>query len=125
MGRTIEEPPDEGSGGGALSNLIQTDAAINPGNSGGPLINMQGQVIGINTAILQAPGAGIGFAIPISDAKVIADQLLTKGKASHAYLGISYQPITPTLAARRNLPASQGVVVEEVAQGSPADKAGI
>ncbi|MCP9807199.1 trypsin-like peptidase domain-containing protein [Cyanobium sp. T1B-Tous] len=111
---------------------IQTDAAVNPGNSGGPLINDRGQVIGINTAIRQAPGAGLSFAIPINVARQIASQILEKGAASHPYIGVRLQALTPQLAREINastdecrLPEVNGVVVVEVMPGSPAAKGGL
>ncbi len=81
---------------------IQTDAAVNPGNSGGPLINDRGQVIGMNTAIRQAPGAGLSFAIPINKAKQVAQQILRRQRASHPYLGVRLQALTPQLAREVN-----------------------
>ncbi len=111
---------------------IQTDAAVNPGNSGGPLINDRGQVIGVNTAIRQAPGAGLSFAIPINLVKQIAAQILEKGRASHPYIGVRLQALTPQLAREINatsaecrLPEIEGVVVVEVLKGSPASQAGL
>ena len=111
---------------------IQTDAAVNPGNSGGPLINDRGQVIGINTAIRQAPGAGLSFAIPINVARKIAAQILKRGYASHPYIGVRLQTLTPQLAQEINattnqcrLPEVNGVVVVDVMAGSPAAKAGL
>ena len=111
---------------------IQTDAAVNPGNSGGPLINDRGQVIGINTAIRQAPGAGLSFAIPINLGRQIAAQILDRGQASHPYIGVRLQALTPQLAREVNatdaecrLPETKGVVVVEVIPGSPAAKGGI
>ncbi len=111
---------------------IQTDAAVNPGNSGGPLINDRGQVIGINTAIRQAPGAGLSFAIPIDVARQIAAQILERGYASHPYIGVRLQAITPQLAREINastdqcrLPEVNGVVVVDVMAESPADRGGI
>ena len=111
---------------------IQTDAAVNPGNSGGPLINDRGQVIGINTAIRQAPGAGLSFAIPINVARQIAAQILEKGSASHPYIGVRLQALTPQLAREINastdecrLPEVNGVVVVEVMPGSPAANGGL
>ena len=111
---------------------IQTDAAVNPGNSGGPLINDRGQVIGINTAIRQAPGAGLSFAVPINLARQIASQILDRGFASHPYIGVRLQTLSPQLAREINattsdcrLPEVNGVVVVDVMQGSPAAKAGI
>jgi S1-C subfamily serine protease len=111
---------------------IQTDAAVNPGNSGGPLINDRGQVIGINTAIRQAPGAGLSFAVPINVARQIAAQILERGYASHPYIGVRLQAITPQLAREINastdecnLPEVNGVVVVDVMGGSPAAKGGL
>jgi S1-C subfamily serine protease len=111
---------------------IQTDAAVNPGNSGGPLINDRGQVIGINTAIRQAPGAGLSFAIPINLSRQIAAQILERGRASHPYIGVRLQALTPQLAREVNatnaecqLPETNGVVVVEVMPGSPADRGGL
>ncbi len=111
---------------------IQTDAAVNPGNSGGPLINDRGQVIGINTAIRQAPGAGLSFAIPINVARQIAAQILERGFASHPYIGVRLQALTPQLAREINattnqcrLPEVHGVVVVDVVDGSPAATAGL
>ncbi|WP_216904500.1 trypsin-like peptidase domain-containing protein [Synechococcus sp. CCY 9618] len=111
---------------------IQTDAAVNPGNSGGPLINDRGQVIGINTAIRQAPGAGLSFAIPINTARLIASQILERGYASHPYIGVRLQALTPQLAKEINattsecrLPEVNGVVVVEVMTNSPAARGGL
>jgi S1-C subfamily serine protease len=111
---------------------LQTDAAVNPGNSGGPLINDRGEVIGINTAIRQAPGAGLSFAIPINTARQIAAQILDRGYASHPYIGVRLQALTPQLAREINgatdtcqLPEVNGVVVVEVLEGSPAAKGGL
>lgn len=105
--------------------LMQTDAAINPGNSGGPLINIKGEVIGINTAI-NTQGQGIGFAIPINTAKKVVDQLIKHGKVIRPYLGIIYySQVTPTMVEQRNLPDDNGVLVGEVIRGGPADKAGL
>ena len=111
---------------------IQTDAAVNPGNSGGPLINDRGQVIGINTAIRQAPGAGLSFAVPINVARQIAAQILERGYASHPYIGVRLQAITPQLAREINastdecdLPEVNGVVVVDVMANSPAAQGGL
>jgi S1-C subfamily serine protease len=112
--------------------FIQTDAAINPGNSGGPLLNAQGEVIGINTAI-RADAMGIGFAIPIDKAKVIATQLQRDGKVAHPYLGIQMVTLTPQLAQQNNIdpnsmfeiPEVRGVLVMRVVPSSPAATAGI
>jgi S1-C subfamily serine protease len=111
---------------------IQTDAAVNPGNSGGPLIDDRGKVIGINTAIRQAPGAGLSFAIPINTASQIADQILERGYASHPYIGVRLQALTPQLAREINaatdecrVPEVNGVVVVDVLKSSPADRGGL
>jgi serine protease Do len=111
----------------AYEDFIQTDAAINPGNSGGPLINLDGQAIGINTAIASESGGymGIGFAIPINMAKAIAEQLRKTGKVVRGYLGLYGQDITQDMANLLSLPKPQGVLVAQVEQGSPAAKAGV
>ena len=111
-------------GSGPYDDFIQTDASINPGNSGGPLFNAQGEVIGINTAIV-AGGQGIGFAIPINMAKGIITQLKEKGKVTSGWLGVSIQAMTPELAQSFGLEAEKGALVNEVMKDSPADKAGI
>lgn len=111
-------------GSGPYDDFIQTDASINPGNSGGPLFNAQGEVIGINTAIV-AGGQGIGFAIPVNMAKAIIPQLREKGKVTRGWLGVSVQPITPELAASFGLSSATGALVAEVIKDSPADKAGL
>jgi S1-C subfamily serine protease len=116
--------------GFSIDNVIQTDAAINPGNSGGPLINAQGEVIGINSQIeTGGSGAdgnvGIGFAIPINTAKGVIHELETKGSVEHAYLGIEGGTITPELAKAVNLPVQEGVLIQSVEKGGPSDKAGI
>ncbi len=102
--------------------FIQTDAAINPGNSGGPLVNIRGEVIGINTAIL-AEGQGLGFAIPINLAKWIADQLIAKGKVTRGWLGIVIQDITPDMV--ESLGVREGVIIAQIMPGSPADRGGL
>ncbi len=108
-------------------NFIQTDAAINPGNSGGPLVNLKGEVIGINTAIVSKSGGyqGIGFAIPINMAKKVMHDLITKGKVSRGWLGIGMQPFTDELVKAFGLKEKQGVLVAKVFKNSPADKAGL
>ncbi len=111
-------------GSGPYDNFIQTDASINPGNSGGPLINMKGEVIGINTAII-ASGQGIGFAIPINTAKEIVPQLEEKGHVTRGWLGVSIQEVTPALAKSFDLKEKKGALVSQVVTGSPAEKAGI
>jgi serine protease Do len=111
-------------GSGPYDDFIQTDASINPGNSGGPLINMKGEVIGINTAII-ASGKGIGFAIPINMAKEIVPQLEEKGHVTRGWLGVSIQEVTPELARSLNLKEPEGALVAQVVSGGPAEKAGI
>jgi serine protease Do/serine protease DegQ len=105
-------------------NFIQTDASINPGNSGGPLLNVYGEVIGINTAIVAA-GQGIGFAIPINMAKPVFSQLIQKGSVSRGYMGVTIQPVTEELAQSFGLKQTRGALVNGVVKGGPADKAGI
>ncbi|MFO7568215.1 MAG: DegQ family serine endoprotease [Smithellaceae bacterium] len=111
-------------GAGPYDNFIQTDASINPGNSGGPLFNMEGKVIGINTAIV-AQGQGIGFAIPISMAKGILNDLKTKGKVTRGWMGISVQDLTEDIAKNLNQKNRSGALVSDVFKGDPADQAGI
>ena len=111
-------------GSGPYDNFIQTDASINPGNSGGPLVNMKGEVIGINTAIIPN-GQGIGFAIPINTAKEIVPQLEEKGHVTRGWLGVSIQEVTPALAKSFDLKEKQGALVAQVVSGGPAEKAGI
>ena len=113
--------------------LIQTDAAINPGNSGGPLVNGDGDVIGINTLVRSGPGAGLGFAIPINLARHVADQLLADGEVVHPYIGLQLVPLTAKIAREHNedpnallqLPERSGALVQSVVQGSPAETAGL
>jgi S1-C subfamily serine protease len=114
--------------GFSISHVIQTDAAINPGNSGGPLIDSSGSVIGINSQIQTGGGrgnVGIGFAIPIDTAREVVQQIEEHGEVKHAYLGISGGSITPDLAKALKLPVEEGVLVNEVVKGGPADKAGV
>ena len=113
-----------------LTGLLQTDAAINPGNSGGPLVNMAGQVIGVNTAIV-GNAQNIGFAIPINSVKKTIDQVRTTGKIVRPYIGIRYIPITKEVAQLNNLPINYGVIIvggqgeAAVLSNSPASKAGL
>jgi serine protease Do len=111
-------------GSGPYDNFIQTDASINPGNSGGPLIDMKGEVVGINTAII-ASGQGIGFAIPANMAKEVIPQLKDKGKVTRAWLGISIQEVNEQLAKSFNLQEKAGALVSQVYKDSPAERAGI
>jgi serine protease Do len=109
---------------GPFDDFLQTDAAINPGNSGGPLVNMQGEVVGINTAIV-AGGSGIGFAIPSNMARKIYTELRDKGRVTRGWLGVSIQPLTPELARSFGSKDAKGVLINEVMPDSPAAKAGL
>ena len=106
-------------GAGPYDDFIQTDASINPGNSGGPLINMKGEVVGINSAII-AGGTGIGFAIPVNIAKDLIPQLKEKGRVSRGWLGVYIQRVTPELAQSFGLDKPKGALVSEVTEGGPA-----
>ena len=113
-----------------IEGLVQTDAAINQGNSGGPLVNLAGQVIGVNTLIVRGNGSGavaegLGFAIPIDTAQAVAAQIIDKGYFAHPFLGIAYQPISPAIARAYSLPVQWGVYVSRVAASSPASQAGL
>ncbi|HEX6035780.1 MAG TPA: trypsin-like peptidase domain-containing protein [Anaerolineales bacterium] len=124
-GRAIET-----RNGYQIEDLIQTDAAINQGNSGGPLVNLAGEVIGVNTLVVRGTGAGpvaegLGFAVPVNTAQAVAQQIIEKGYFARPFLGISFQPINPEIAAVYNLPAKWGVYVTRVVQDSPADQAGL
>jgi serine protease Do len=111
-------------GAGPYDEFIQTDASINPGNSGGPLLNLKGEVVGINTAIVSG-GQGIGFAIPINVARDMLSQLKSKGKVARGWLGVVIQKMTPDIAKSFGLKESEGALVADVMEQSPADKAGI
>jgi 2-alkenal reductase len=124
-GRSI----DTGNGY-TMDNLIQTDAAINQGNSGGPLVDLAGQVIGINNMIVRNSGTGtvaegLGFAIPINTAQAVAQQIIQQGYFTRPYMGISFQPITPDIANAYNLPVQYGAYLTDVAANSPASQAGL
>ncbi|KPL84476.1 hypothetical protein SE15_05105 [Thermanaerothrix daxensis] len=113
-----------------LEGLLQTDAAINQGNSGGPLVNLAGEVIGVNTLIVRTSSSGVtveglGFAIPSNTVQAVATQIIEKGYVSRPFLGVRWQPINPTLAQQYNLPVEWGIYVSEVIEGSPAETAGI
>ncbi len=115
-----------------MEGLIQTDAAINQGNSGGPLVNLAGEVVGINTIIVRGGGGygsavaeGLGFAIPSNTAKAVAAQLIEKGYVAYPYLGVRWQWLTPQITQRYNLPVDGGVYISYVEPGSPADQAGL
>jgi len=125
MGRDI---PLEGIGKGTSVQMIQTDAAINPGNSGGPLLNVRGEVVGINTMIITGGGsgnAGVGFSVPVNVAKEILTQLREKGKVTRGWMGVQIGQLTEDLAATYGLKEPKGAVVNEVTAGSPAEKAGL
>ncbi len=130
-GRAVQEPAtSQGTAGPFLFGLIQTDAPINPGNSGGPLVNLDGQVIGINTLGGGSTSSGvqtygIGFAISIATAKPIADQLVATGKVIHPYLGIEYVPLNPAIAAQNGISVQYGAYIRNVVSGSPAAQAGL
>ncbi len=109
---------------GKRLDLIQTDAAINPGNSGGPLLNANGEVIGINTLVRSGPGAGLGFAIPINRAREIAKQLVEQGKVSHPMIGVSLSPVLNNQKSKNNIP-SRGALIRHVINGGPGDKGGL
>ncbi len=123
LGRPIQIPTEDRQVR-TYQNLIQLDAAINPGNSGGPLLNNQGQVIGINTAVSRA-GQGIGFAIPINEIKGIVDELQNTGEVTRPWIGIAFSEITKEVQEYFGLENRKGVVVIEVYQDSPAEKAGL
>ena len=114
-----------------MEDLLQTDAAINQGNSGGPLVNLNGEVIGINTLIVRggnggsAVAEGLGFAIPSNMARFIAERIISQGYFARPYLGVSYQSISPSIARRYDLPTQWGAYVTDVGFGSPAANAGL
>lgn len=126
LGRPVTASSSGGDGSDAesLSDLLQTDAAINEGNSGGPLLNMSGQVIGMNTAIA-SDAQSIGFAIPIGAVKGMLNHLLKNGSLARAYIGVEYVPITPDVKAQYNLSVNDGDYVNSVRSGSPAAVAGL
>jgi putative serine protease PepD len=122
LGRTIRS-----AAGTLIEDVIQTDAAINPGNSGGPLLNSDGEIIGINSAIISPSGGnvGIGFAIPVNTAKRVVPELLTKGYVTYPWIGATIQSLIPEIAKYRKLKIERGAMVAEVVKGGPADKAGL
>jgi S1-C subfamily serine protease len=122
LGRTVQTSQST-----SIDAAIQTDAAINQGNSGGPLLNSHGDVIGINSAIYTPSGttAGIGFAIPINTAKQIAQDLISEGRVRRPFMGVQAWALTPSLAEALNLPVSEGMLIERVTPGSPAERAGL
>lgn len=114
-----------------LEDLIQTDAAINHGNSGGPLVNLAGQVIGLNTLVVRGnsfagdQAEGLGFAVASNTVKAVSDQIIQKGYVARPYLGVQWEPITPAVAQQYGLGVEWGIYITDLAKGGPADKAGI
>jgi serine protease Do len=129
-GRPLTASDDTGATSEQLEDMFQTDAAINPGNSGGPLVNLKGEVIGMNTAVSQ-DGQGIGFAIPMADAKIEINSIINQGKLTKSYLGVRYVTLTPDVAQQVNVTATDGAYVQSgagspgVVPGSPAANAGV
>ncbi len=126
LGRTLAVSSDE-----VMEGMIQTDAAINHGNSGGPLVNLHGEVVGINTAVIRGSGytgdvaEGLGFSIPSNTVRYVVDQLIANGKVARPYLGVQTTTITPNLAAYYNLPVDHGIYINKVTTDGPAAEAGI
>lgn len=126
LGRTMQSET-----GYQMEDLIQTDAAINHGNSGGPLVNLAGQVVGINTLVVRGNGftsdqaEGLGFAVSVNVVKAVSDQLIALGRVARPYLGITWNAVTPDIAQANNLPVQWGVYVRSVSEGSPAANAGL
>ena len=123
LGRTLNRNDSDFQ----IADLIQTDAAINPGNSGGPLLDSQGKVIGINSAIASESGtnSGVGFAIPVDILKRVAPELIAQGRYRHPWIGVTGRSISPEMVEAADLPVDTGVLIFEVEPGSPADKAGL
>lgn len=122
LGRTIRSEV-----GTLIEDVIQTDAAINPGNSGGPLLNSDGEIVGINSAIISPTGGnvGIGFAIPVNTAKRVVPELISKGYVTYPYIGATIQSLIPEMAKYLKLKIERGAMIAEVVKGGPADKAGL
>ncbi|MEX1023192.1 MAG: trypsin-like peptidase domain-containing protein [Dehalococcoidia bacterium] len=130
LGRTVQEPGVGGAPGPFLFDVIQTDAPINPGNSGGPLVNLQGEVIGINTLVAGSAGAGIpaqgiGFAIAIDTAIPLAEEMIETGRVVHPFVGINYVPLNSAVASQLGIQTTQGALIGGVQPGSPAEAAGL
>jgi putative serine protease PepD len=122
LGRTIRS-----EAGNMIEDVIQTDAAINPGNSGGPLLNSDGEIIGINSAIISPSGGnvGIGFAIPVNTAKKVVPELISKGYVTYPWIGATIQSLIPEVAKYLKIKIERGAMIAEVVKGGPADKAGL
>jgi S1-C subfamily serine protease len=122
LGRTIRSEV-----GTLIEDVIQTDAAINPGNSGGPLLNSEGEIVGINSAIISPTGGsvGIGFAIPVNEAKRVVPELIAKGYVTYPYIGATIQSLIPEMAKYLKLKIERGAMISELVKGGPADKAGL
>lgn len=127
IGRSLSGPASSGGGRFRIPNIIQTDAAINPGNSGGPLLNIYGEVIGVNTAISSGSGAfeGVGYAVPSNAVSRVVPALIRDGRYDHPWMGIGMRDVDPILAEQLNLPVRQGVLITEVIPDSPAARAGL
>jgi 2-alkenal reductase len=127
LGRSLRGPRSSQGGRFAITNVIQTDASINPGNSGGPLLNIHGEVIGVNTAIRSDSGQfeGIGYAIPSNALARVVPALIRVGSYQHPWLGVGMRDVDPLLARRFNLSAQQGILITSVQSGSPAEQAGL
>ena len=126
IGRSIESEP-----GFRMEDLIQTDAAINHGNSGGPLVNLEGEIVGINTLVVRGSGRGegaaegLGFAIESARARTVAEAIIARGSYPRPYLGVLWEWVTPDVAEQNGLPATYGAYLSEVTAGSPAAEAGL
>lgn len=120
-----------GQGGYQIEGLIQTDAAINSGNSGGPLINLAGEVVGINTLVVRgmqgssAPAEGLGFSIPTQTVRTVSEQIIARGYFARPYLGVRWEEVSPDIAAAYDLPVEWGIYVSEIVPGSPASQSGL
>jgi S1-C subfamily serine protease len=120
----VDESDDSGVTTGRLHNLIQTDAAINPGNSGGPLVDLNGEVVGMDT-LIDTGGSGLGFAVAVNTIKDAVSQIKAFGKVSRPYVGIKFINIDPSIQIAKNLPVSSGAFVTDTVAGGPAQAAGI